>query len=113
MDFGTSFRKDNSIFLNSLAAENGDADISVNVSGGCTGVDSMKTSALEFGVGEVAVRLNETELSWAAEGAYRQAKSDYTVSDPTSSTACDDLTTSYSERAEKLENYEYDWVFSH
>ena len=112
IDFGASFRKDNSIFLNSLAAENGDAEISVNVSGGCSGVDSMKTSALEFGVGEVGVRLNKTELSWAAEGAYRQATSDYTVSDPTSSTACDDLTTSYSERVEKLENYEYDWVFS-
>lgn len=112
VDFGTSLRKDNSIFLNSMAAENGDADISVNVSGGCTGADSMKTSALEFGVGEVGVKLNKTELSWAAQGAYRQASSDYTVSDPTNSTACNDLSTNYSERVEKLENYEYDWVFS-
>ena len=112
VDFGASIRKDSSIFLNSMAAENGDADISVNVSGDCTGVDRMKTSALEFGVGEVGIRLNKTELSWAAEGAYREANSDYTVSDPTSSTACDDLSTSYSERAEKLENIEYDWIVS-
>ena len=57
VDFGVSFRKDKSIFLNSLAAENGDAEISINVSGGCTGVDKMKTVAGEFGVGEVGVKL--------------------------------------------------------
>ena len=76
-----------SIFLNSLAAENGNAEVSINVAGNCTGVDKMKTLAGEFGVGEVGVKLNNSELSWAAEGAYRQAESDYTVTDPTSSTA--------------------------
>ena len=112
VDFGVSFRKDKSIFLNSLAAENGDAEISINVSGGCTGVDKMKTVAGEFGVGEVGVKLDNTELSWAAEGAYRQAESDYTVTDPTSSTACSDLSTAYSERIENIKNDEYDWVVS-
>ena len=95
-----------------MAAENGDAEISINVSGGCTGVDKMKTVAGEFGVGEVGVKLDNTELSWAAEGAYRQAESDYTVTDPTSSTACSDLSTAYSERIENIKNDEYDWVVS-
>ena len=112
VDFGVSFRKDKSIFLNSLAAENGNAEVSINVAGNCTGKDKMKTLAGEFGVGEVGVKLNNTELSWAAEGAYRQAESDYTVTDPTSSTACSDLSTAYSERIEEIKNDEYDWVFS-
>ena len=38
VDFGVSFRKDKSIFLNSLAAENGNAEVSINVAGNCTGV---------------------------------------------------------------------------
>jgi len=112
VDFGVSFRKDKSIFLNSLAAENGNAEVSINVAGNCTGVDKMKTLAGEFGVGEVGVKLKNAELSWAAEGAYRQAESDYTVTDPTSSTACSDLSTAYSERIENIKNDEYDWVVS-
>ena len=112
LDFGTSHRRDESIFLNSWAAENGDAEISVSVSDGCKGVDKMKTSAGEFGFGEVGISLANGEFSWAAEGAFRQAESDYTVNDPASATACDDLSTAYSNRIEKLENTEYDWVFS-
>ena len=71
----------------------------------------MKTLAGEFGVGEVGVKLNNGELSWAPEGAI-QAESDYTVTDPTSSTACSDLSTAYSERIENIKNDEYDWVVS-
>ncbi len=112
IDFGVSFRKDDAIFLNSWAAENGDAEVSVNVSGGCTGVDKMKTLAGEVGFGEVGIQLEKSEFSWAAEGAYRQAESDYTVTDPTNTTACDDLSTDYSLREETLKNYEYDWVFT-
>ncbi len=112
IDFGVSFRKDDAIFLNSWAAENGDAEVSINVSGGCSGVDKMKTLAGEVGFGEVGIKLGKSELSWAAEGAYRQAESDYTVSDPTNSTACNDLSTNYTLREETLKNYEYDWVFT-
>ena len=53
VDFGVSFRKDKSIFLNSLAAENGDAEISINVSGGCTGVDKMKTVVENLGLAKL------------------------------------------------------------
>ena len=112
VDYGVSFRKDKSVLLSGVAAENGNAEISINVSGDCTGLDKMKTSAAEFGVAEVGVKLDETELSWAAEGAYRKAQSDYTVTDPTSLTACTDLSTAYSERIEKISNDEYDWVLS-
>lgn len=112
VDFGVSFRKDEAIFLNSWAAENGDAEVSINVSGGCSGVDKMETMAGEVGFGEVGVKLEKAEFSWAAEGAYRQAESNYIVTDPNNATACDDLATNYSLREETLKNYEYDWVFT-
>ena len=113
-DFGTSVRKDESIFLNSWAAENGDAQVYINVSDNCTGIDDMKTSALEFGMSEIGIDLPMGKFSWAAEGAYRQAKSDYTVSGP-SALSCTDLSSSFSdyqERSETIENYEYDWIIS-
>ena len=113
-DIGASVRKDKSIFLNSWAAENGDAQVYIDVSDNCTGIDDMKTSALEFGMSETAIHLPMGEFSWAAEGAYRQAESDYTVSGPSAS-SCTDLSSSFSnyqERSEKIENFEYDWMIS-
>ncbi len=114
-DIGASVRKDKSIFLNSWAAENGDAQVYINVSDNCTGIDSMKTSAVRIWVQrEVVLNLPVGEFSWAAEGAYRQAKSDYTVNGPSAS-SCTDLSSSFSDyqdRSEKIENYEYDWVIS-
>ncbi|MDA9815826.1 FecR domain-containing protein [Alphaproteobacteria bacterium] len=113
-DIGASVRKDKSIFLSSWAAENGDAEVYIDVSDNCTGIDEMKTSALEFGMSEIAIHLPMGEFSWAAEGAYRQAESDYTVSGP-SALSCTDLSSSFSnyqDRSEKIENFEYDWMIS-
>ncbi len=113
-DIGASVRKDKSIFLNSWAAESGDAQVYIDVSDNCTGIDNMKTSALEFGMSEIAINLPIGEFSWAAEGAYRQAESDYSVSGPSAS-SCTDLSSSFSDyqdRSETIVNNEYDWMVS-
>ena len=61
-----------------MAAEAGSADIGINVAGNCRGDDSMDTSALEFGIGELGKRtVKGNEFSWAVETAVRKGESHY------------------------------------
>ena len=110
VDGGYSVRTDNSTMIYTIATETGNADIKRKVSGNCNSKDKVKTSALEFGFGNLNQQSKIGDLSWSFDTALRKGNSDYVVNG--SSSTCSDLTTliggNYQNRDEKLDNLEYD-----
>lgn len=112
VDAGHSMRTDSSTMIYTIATETGNADIKRKTSGNCTSKDKVKTSALEFGFGNLNQQSTIGDLSWSFDTALRTGESDYVVNG-TSST-CSDLTSliggNYQNRDETLDNLEYDFL---
>ena len=94
-----------------IATETGNADIKRKVSE-IVVADKVKTSALEFGFGNLNQQSTIGDLSWSFDTALRKGESDYVVNGNAST--CSDLTSliggNYQKRDEILDNLEYDFL---
>ena len=112
VDAGHSMRTDSSTMIYTIATETGNADIKRKASGNCRSKDKVKTSALEFGFGNLNQQSTIGDLSWSFDTALRTGESDYVVNG--NSSTCSDLTSliggNYQNRDETLDNLEYDFL---
>ena len=108
LDAGQSLREDSRINLYTSAVEAGSAYINMNVDGGCSGIDKVKTQAVELGYGELLQNREMKNSNWFAETAIRSASSKFDVT----GTGCSDLSDliggNYSVRDEDIDSLEYE-----
>ena len=80
----------------------------MNVDGGCSGIDKVKTQAVELGYGELLQNKEMKNSNWFAETAIRSANSKFDVT----GTGCSDLSDliggNYSVRDEDIDSMEYE-----